>query len=82
MATSSESLAVMSRLNSLQRLSWLRFGGDVIACLLQGFLQKFCIGRGNVILILSENKNNWGCSPVRVRSGLMDQMSYLGVLSS
>ena len=30
---------------SLHRLSWLRFGGDVIACLLQGFLQKFCIGR-------------------------------------
>ena len=43
---------------AFHRLSWLRFGGDVINCLLQGFLQKIFIGRGNVIIIPAENKNN------------------------
>ena len=34
----------------------------MIGCFLQGFLQKFCIGRGNVIFLhrAAENKSNWG----------------------
>ena len=36
--------------------------GDVIVCFLQGFLQKFCIGRGNVIFLhrAAENKTIGG----------------------
>ena len=68
----------------------------MIACLLQRFIQKFCIGRGNVIFLhrAAENKNNWGCSTVRFRIDGSQELfggalqlefridGYLGVLSS